>query len=157
MELGCTSLVLLFTSLPGPMESNSALQQVTPQEWCAHGYCVCWCCPESVGNGRKEWSWNPRVIQCLIQVCKRLPASLTKAVPRGIHHQSHQGTADNAERAGWSREPRQAKDCPWGIADNILELFSSPWKVSFCLKVLGHKSCCREWTFAMNSHVCNGR
>lgn len=44
-----------------------------------------------------------------------------------------------------------------GLLTISVELFSSPWKGSFCLKVLGHKSCCREWTFAMKSHVCNGR
>lgn len=128
--------VVHISALPRGVELSSAAQV-----WCAHGCCVCWCCPESAENGSKEWSWNPGVILCLIQVYWGICASLTKAVPRGISHQSHQGTADHTERAGWSRKAKASqglalRDC-WQY---VWSCSVSPGKAAFVSRCLGIKA-----------------
>lgn len=57
-------------------------------------------------------------------------------------------------RAGWSR---RAKDWPWGTADNICGTVQFPLQRQLLSQGVWHKSCFRELTSAMNSHVCNGR
>lgn len=122
-----------ISALPRGVELSPAVGHTQLCPWLL---CVL-CCPEPVESGSKEWSVNARVILCLVQVYGRICASLSKAVPWGIEHQSQQGPADDAERAGCRAGPRSGLEGLWQYLCNCS---TSPAKAACVSRCLGIKA-----------------